>query len=344
MHLGASNVFSGGENVITQIMGVFSKNDISVSMVYCTPKGPISNSLRERNINFYEIKRFSLLNIAKAIKAIKPDVIHAHDLRSSVFAALLGCKVRVVSHIHANHECMKKVTIKSVLFLLFSIRFKHIFWVSQSSLGHYVFKRRIDKKSSVLSNIIDVEEVNRRLKLDVNTYNFDIVFIGRLTYQKNPQRLIHIASKLKKKIPWFKMAIVGNGELFDILAQLVRSNNLESNVFLLGYMTNPLKLLESSKLLVLVSRYEGTPMCAIEAMILGVPIVSTKTDGLVDLVSDTETGFLSDDNDDLVDNLVNIITNESLRAKMGIKSKEKISSMMDPLAYYQIISKAYNTR
>ena len=51
-------------------------------------------------------------------------------------------------------------------------------------------------------------------------------------------------------------------------------------------------------------------MCAIESMSLGVPVVSTKTDGMVQLVKQGENGFLYDTNEDAVNYLLNIINNK----------------------------------
>ena len=52
------------------------------------------------------------------------------------------------------------------------------------------FINGFSSKSSILYNIIDIDEVNNKLTLDKNNYNFDIIFLGRLTYPKNPHRLL----------------------------------------------------------------------------------------------------------------------------------------------------------
>ena len=49
-------------------------------------------------------------------------------------------------------------------------------------------------------------------------------------------------------------------------------------------MSNPLRLLECSKVMIMTSKYEGLPMTVLEAMALGVPLVSTPVDGLKDII------------------------------------------------------------
>ena len=58
-------------------------------------------------------------------------------------------------------------------------------------------------------------------------------------------------------------------------------------------------------------------MCALEAQALGVPIVSTPTDGLSDLIENGKTGFLSDDDETLAEYLSLIVKDESLRMKLS---------------------------
>ena len=54
-----------------------------------------------------------------------------------------------------------------------------------------------------------------------------------------------------------------------------QSLGLQKNVQFLGFQSNPIKMVHDSKVMVLTSRWEGTPMCAMEAMAVGTPVVST---------------------------------------------------------------------
>ena len=57
-------------------------------------------------------------------------------------------------------------------------------------------------------------------------------------------------------------------------------------------------------------------MVALEAIALGVPIVSTPTDGLKYLVKNGVNGFLSDDNEEYADILIKVLTDDELREKL----------------------------
>ena len=76
-------------------------------------------------------------------------------------------------------------------------------------------------------------------------------------------------------------------------------------------------MLHDSKIVVMTSRWEGTPMVALEAIALGVPIVSTPTDGLKVLIRNGENGFLSDNNEEFADILINVLQDDELRSKLS---------------------------
>jgi glycosyltransferase involved in cell wall biosynthesis len=99
--------------------------------------------------------------------------------------------------------------------------------------------------------------------------------------------------------------------------------------------------MHDAKIMLMTSRFEGTPMCALEAMALGVPIVSTPTDGMCNLVEDGVTGFLSDNDDVLVQRLLEIITNPEKRDALSRASMEKSRALNDIDIYCERLKDVY---
>ena len=89
LHILASNSFSGAENVVCQIVGMFS-DDPSIEMIYCSPDGPIRGELDERGVRFAPISALNLKELRRVIREQRPDLIHAHDMRAT-FVAALAC-------------------------------------------------------------------------------------------------------------------------------------------------------------------------------------------------------------------------------------------------------------
>ncbi|ACX76236.1 glycosyltransferase, group 1 family [Fibrobacter succinogenes subsp. succinogenes S85] len=339
LHVVNTNCFSGAENVVCQIIDVF-RNDMN--MAYCGLEGPIRQALEKRNIKFFPIKKMSVSCLKKVIKEFKPDVVHSHDMRASFFTSLACGTIPLVCHIHNNAFDSRAISLKSVLFLLAALKAKHIFWVSDSSFAGYFFHQLFKNKSSILLNVINVESLIKKKNEDSCEYDYDVVFVGRLTYQKNTERLIEVLHRLVEKCPNVKCGIVGGGELANDTSDLIREKLLDKNVFMLGFKANPLKILSDSKVMLMTSRWEGLPMCALEALALGVPVVSTPVDGLLSIINQGENGFLSDNNEELVAFLTQIVNDDSFREKMSRKCVELSGEYNDLCEYRRNLKSVYD--
>lgn len=178
-------------------------------------------------------------------------------------------------------------------------------------------------------------------KLVLNTYgphsdyfnnktNFEsdfIVSVGRHTYKKAPYLTILAFQKVLQHYPKLKLKIIGNGELFDVSYNLVKSLRLEDNILLLGglqrdeiitHLSNAFLYIQHS-LVAYNGDSEGTPVGIIEAMAAGLPVVSTRHAGIPDVVIEGETGFLVEegDIDDMAEQIITLATNRDLAKMFG---------------------------
>jgi glycosyltransferase involved in cell wall biosynthesis len=179
------------------------------------------------------------------------------------------------------------------------------------------------------------------MRLDSNEYDYDVSYVGRLTFQKNPQRLMRVFKLLKDKKPDVKIAVIGTGNLEEETKTLANEYQLTDNVSFFGFQSNPLKILHDSKVMIMTSRWEGTPMCALEAMALGVPIVSTPSDGICELVTDGENGFLSDNDSILAQKVLDIIADKNVQSDFSNNTKSKSLVTNDIEVYKRTILNAY---
>lgn len=339
MHVLNSRIYSGAEKVVCQIIHAFQGE---VEMVYCSPESDIVRKMVEaQGVTYLPMKTMSVSELSRVIREQKPDLIHAHDMRAGFFSALCCGNIPLVSHIHNNAYDARGLSPKTVGYLLAGFRAKHIFWVSQSSFDGYAFHKLFARKSSVLYNVIDTDEIYTKLSQDPNTYDYDLIYVGRLTYQKNPQRLLRLCARLKQDKPDLKVAIVGTGELEEELKALSQELNLEDTVHFLGFQPNPIKMVACSKAMILTSRWEGTPMCALEAMALGTPVVSTPSDGMKDLLTDGVSGYLTESDEQMAKDLLKIFTQPEHRLLLAENARKKFDSLNDGEAYKRAIWTAY---
>lgn len=341
LHVLNSRIYSGAEKVVCQIIHMFSGE---TEMVYCSPYSEIvENMLKLEQVEYRPVSTLLPGELRKIIEKEQPDVIHAHDMRASFVSALCCGNIPLVSHIHNNAYDSRGLSAKSIAYLLAGFKAKHILWVSRSSFEGYFFHKLFAKKSSVLFNIIDLQQVYDKRDQDMASYDYDTIYIGRLTYQKNPQRLMRLCALMKQYKPDIRMAVVGTGELEEETKALCEELGLQENVHFLGFQSNPMKIIHDSKSLILPSRWEGTPMCALEAMALGVPVVSTPTDGLVDLLEEGKTGFLSDEDSVLAQRVAQLATDAGLRQQMSREAAQKAVQINDAEAYKQAVAVWYHS-
>ena len=242
---------------------------------------------------------------------------------------------------HNNNFDSRGLSLKSLLFYHAAKKAKHIFWVSESSFEGYKFHDRFKDKSSVLYNVIDKAALIKKMETDSSEYDFDIAYVGRLTEPKDPIRLMNVFAEIIKMAPDVKIAVAGTGDMAEQTESFAKQLSITDNVKFLGFMSNPYKMLYSSKLMIMTSRWEGTPMCALEAMALGVPIVSTPTDGLCELVNDGKTGFLSSDDAVLAEKCIDIIKNAGLRQTLSENTLKKADELLLIPAYKAALDEVY---
>lgn len=338
LHILQSNRFSGAENVVCQIIDLFRQD---YEMVYCSRDGQIRSSLFERNILFKPIEDLSVKEIQRVINDVKPDIIHAHDRTASFLAAKAGKTIPVVVHMHVNNNKGVKAYLKNLIWLIASVRFKHIFWVSNSSFQGYQFHNFLKKKSTILYNVLDAKCIINRMNDDSEKYDYDLVFCGRLTDQKNPQKLMSVCLKLCKEKQGIKIVICGDGDYAQYVVDFIKDKKLSMNIDYKGYVQNPLKIISSSKVMLMTSRFEGTPMVAIEAQILGTPIVSTPADGMKDIIENGVNGFLCESDEQLVQSCLKIIDDNQLRTRLSKGSQNIMAKFTNIGEYKYELNKVY---
>ena len=119
-----------------------------------------------------------------------------------------------------------------------------------------------------------------------------VLFIGRLQEQKAPIRLIDTFLEYYKKDKAACLIIIGEGDLRNIIEKYVRKLNIENNVFLLGNIEQEVLagFYQASDVLLLTSNFEGMPICVLEALGCGLPVVSTNVGEVKSVVKNAFSG------------------------------------------------------
>lgn len=104
---------------------------------------------------------------------------------------------------------------------------------------------------------------------------FTFFSAGRLSPEKNHARLIEAFREVHEKNPQTRLVIAGDGPLRDELQAKITQLGLSESAKLVGHTSNPYRLMANSDVFVLSSDYEGQPMVLLEALVLGLPVITT---------------------------------------------------------------------
>lgn len=200
--------------------------------------------------------------------------------------------------------------------------------VVQTKANKAYFKK-LTKKTVVIFNPVDLKEyTGLALKSEKEKI---IVTAGRLMPQKNQKMLIDAYELVMKKFPEYQLVIYGEGSYRKELESYVKARGLESKIFMPGSVTDLYDKIKTAELFVLSSDYEGMPNALIEAMCLGLPVISTKVSGSTDLIEDGKNGLLTEvrNTKELANAIEKMLLEENFRKNMALEAV-KLADMLRP--------------
>jgi glycosyltransferase involved in cell wall biosynthesis len=269
-------------------------------------------------------KRRTTVSVAHALadylRRAPGTLVHAHGARAGLAAAMVPMALRsaFIYTVHGFHFANKFAGVKHLAMVAERIimqRATATVFVSSNDEDTARRARLLPKRaiSQVIYNGGEPTETETEPSL------FDIVFLGRLHFQKNPVILTEILQALAPLRP--SLGIIGTGELEETVRALVNRARLCEQVSFLGELPHAqaLRFLARAKLMLLPSRWEGLPISVIEAMHRGLPVVASDVPGTNELVVNGETGFLVPMTDvgAFVSRIGQLLTDEELRVRMG---------------------------
>lgn len=147
-----------------------------------------------------------------------------------------------------------------------------------------------------------------------------IISVGRLSYQKNFERLVSIAARILPQYPDWSWDIYGDGELKNSLQALIDEHHLGAQLTLKGQVSDLYERYGAYAFMVMTSRYEGFPMSLIEGAANRIPLISFDIPtGPNEIISDGVNGYLIEPNsdEDMIDRIRSLIEAPALRESMS---------------------------
>jgi glycosyltransferase involved in cell wall biosynthesis len=163
-----------------------------------------------------------------------------------------------------------------------------------------------------------------RLNFKIDLDDIVIIFLGRITGIKRPDRFCNIVLNLARRHPKIRILIVGSGDLEVSMHK--KLSEIKERVDFLGWRSDVENILACADILLLTSDNEGTPTSVIQAGMAGVPTVATNVGSLPEVIENGVTGILTDpDEDALAMALESLVLDPELRKNLGENAKKDMS-------------------
>lgn len=331
----------GGVDAVTLRLahGLARLPDMEVHVVVSDPDRPLETTREEPGVTVHSIggarhlgnvtlARSDRRRIARALRELGPDVVHAHSVHREALGAIeSGLPTVVTIHGMIENEILlekrwakraRGVFRRRLLDLAFR-RIRNAIVLSPGVAEHYA-ERLAHARVWVIGNPVDELFFSQRGEPDPHT----LLFSGLLIRRKGLRNLLEAFRLARELRPDAKLRLAGLGtepEYESELKAIVRRDGLEDAVAFLGPLP-PERLareIAAAAALVLVSRQETLPVAIQEAMAVGRPVVASPVGGVPSIVKEGETGFLVPHGDPpaLADRLVALIDDATLRRRLG---------------------------
>jgi glycosyltransferase involved in cell wall biosynthesis len=307
----------------------------------------IGDRARARGLRYHEIVESGrvdprvVLALRRLVREHGINVMHGHDYKSDLFAFLtarsLGAaRPALVSTAHAWVMLGMKGAFYRRLDIALMRRFEHLIAVSHATRAEMVAEGLAPGRISVVHNAVDTdawrpEAASRQLREHLGLAGrFPVVgYVGRITPEKDLVTWLRAAACLAQACPRAGFVLFGegrDGQTRRELEALARALGIADRVVFAGYCAEPIHAYAACDLFLLTSLREGLPNSVLEAMAMGLPVVSVDVAGVAELIADGITGFVTrqKDVDGLADALMALGTDERLRTRMGRAGRERV--------------------
>ena len=309
------------ENIIMQskdieFSAIFTKPLKNQQLVFLPPKkikylnsifqiSPFKPHLFYRWIRKYT----SLLIYMIMLYRLKPHIVHTHtsdiyelidQIRSSSLMKIdviwtIHTEIRINQSLFSNlANCLQEFTKNSRKFVVTYVG-------SEPPLVKMLQSRKIEVTIYRISGGIHINKfhfqwINNKRKINLRKVfqnrDVNIGYIGRLSFEKGVDVLIHATLKIMDRYKTVKLFIIGDGPERKYLNSIVQNSQHKDRVFFLGFILDIKECMGLLDLYVQPSRSETFGISVVEAMAAGVPVIGSNVGGLPKLIKNMKTGLL----------------------------------------------------
>lgn len=279
------------------------------------------------------------VNTVKRLKAEKADMALLCGLQTEGFLMTLACQFAGLKRIMVVHgSSTEAIGYSKISQLIFKIIEEYTVKHSTAVFGvsDYVSSWRVCKKAKyyygTIYNIADFTQKlspvpNIRKSLGISENDIVVTSTGRIITDKGYDVLSDVAKRFKT-LKNVKFVVAGDGAYRQQWLNEIEKENMQDQVFLLGYRSDIDDILRESDIFVICTKHETLCNSLLEGGMYNLPLVATNVGGIPEIIDNGENGFLvaNGDIDGFVDAIRKLVDDTELRNKMGEAAYKKVMS------------------
>lgn len=276
----------------------------------------------------------AFVSICREIRRFRPHIVHTHTAKAGVLGRLAAFVNRVPVRVHTFHghvlhgyfsppvSCLVRL-VERVLArgttALVAVGERVRDELVEAGIGQR------DRFTAIAPGVEEPPAIDREIARQLLGLPLEVpvvLFVGRLTAVKRPDRLVEAFGMVLERVPEAVLAVAGEGELLEEVRRSVE--RLGDSVRFLGWQSDVGRLYAAADLVVISSDNEGMPVTLIEAAMAGVPGVTTDVGSASEVVVHGSTGLVvAPDAQDLAHAIVALLVDDDRRSAMGRAAAEQ---------------------
>ncbi|MDZ4848599.1 MAG: glycosyltransferase [Pirellulaceae bacterium] len=361
----------GAEQCLTNLAVYLHQHSHSVRVISLGPPPPPDRNRLQVTLNnekiethfldgrhaWHSVRVFSRLR--RLVQQARPDIVQSFLFHANILSAFAYSprKVPIIGGARVVEPNWRRVQLSRIA----AKRMHRIVCVSQSVANACEIRERIPREKIVviqngasitedctagqcqgqLQNDAVLERTNyAQEQLGLAPSTPCLLFVGRLDYQKGTDALLERADRILAALPQHNLILIGDGPL-KVVAQSNASQCIhEHRIHFTGRRDDVMKWMRACDLLLLPTRYEGMPNVVIEAMSCGLPIVSTRAEGVAELLGQAakEQTVAVNDWDAWAEKVIRIASERESRLRLAKSNFERCLqqfNLADKLRQYE---------
>ena len=293
-------IVGGMENYVRNLAANLPSNEFKVSLL-CPFESPFTLLLRSEGRDVYiaplrdDPPWRTVELICTLVRETGVDLLHAHLMNAHTVAAMAGrlCGTPTVATLHGMSLHPQEISVARTTG-------SHTIVVCREAWSQALAVGLAPERVSLVPNGVDLatyhpmsaEPAEFRRTINVGPADLLVGFVGRLAWEKGPDKFLKAAEFILQRRPNVHFALVGTGSMEKDLVATVRRAGLESRIHMIGLAREPHRIYPALDLLLHTSRADAMPLTILEAMASGVPVVAIGVGGVPEIVATGETGVL----------------------------------------------------